>query len=130
MIKKLILTISALSISLTACHKQSSDAVIRQKTVGTWSLGALSGTMTFSKNGDFTSKWTRIRQNVSSELTYDGIWKIENGFLVMVITNATGPEPREPVGFTNHLKVISINQNQMVYQSNSYTNQMIISRVD
>jgi hypothetical protein len=100
----------AITIFLTACSRQdipqelSSDATLRQKITGTWSVD--NEVVTFSSDGSCSAKFT----NTLNILVLDETWKIKEGDIIMTVTNTHsgwGTTNRVAVGAVNHLKYMA-----------------------
>jgi len=107
---KIALQLLLLITILTACSTVPSDARIQQKIVGTWKAGR--GTTENRPDGSYVHQF---RINVTNEgmkdLTEEGTWRIENGYLITTITNEPWPDAdHAPLRF----KVVSIDDHKLV----------------
>ena len=119
-----------LGFALVGCSKHSPDVeMMSRKAIGSWSLGSPADTIAIRQDGSYSSKRTPSRKGVDGELVYDGTWHIEGGFLVTTITNVSGPEPHEPVGFVNRFRLIRIDDHEMVVQPDGQTKQVTIPKI-
>jgi hypothetical protein len=110
---KLALTFFTISLLLTGCN--SGDTKLRQQIAGDWLNSYSNATVTIASNGSFTSRFTIVKTNVTSELIYQGKWRIKNGVFFSTVTNVSGPEPHEFVGTTDHNKIIRLNDRELFF---------------
>jgi hypothetical protein len=101
-----------------------SDAEIQHKIVGTWIVDTQSangftikGTVTFYANGNFVSEATVVLGKDSEHIAYEGKWQVDGGKLIETITKSN--TKNISVGKISRDKVISIRENELVYQTES-----------
>jgi hypothetical protein len=99
----------------TACSRASRDSEFHQKILGTWKSTSFPVIFTFNPDGNFLTKWSGT--DSASNLTIEGTWKIENGFVVFNVTNTTGPKSKSHpnVGDVERSKIIRIRDNALTY---------------
>jgi hypothetical protein len=101
-----------LGMLLSACNRPETKS--QQPIVGTWIPDNFKGSsMTFNSDGSFL---TKMNWNASHSNVFSGTWQIESNILIMTPTNITGTEPHEPVGNVDHLKIIRLDDNKLVYK--------------
>jgi hypothetical protein len=112
---KFTITLFALSFLLTGCGKHSQDVAFSHKMIGSWTDEPSSpGSMETRTDGSFLVTTPKAT-------TFGGAWHIEDGFLVLVVTNA-------PIQ-TKHWKIMSIDDHKMIFRPDaSHTNLATIYR--
>ena len=98
---RLLSIFSLLAISLTEVklvgnpQTPPSDAEIRQKVVGTWTVdmqspGGISvkGTVTIASDGSFVSNMTIVGHDSKQEVSYEGTWQVKDGALIETVTKS------------------------------------------
>ena len=122
-------TILTLVLLLGACSgkvefkRPSSDEEIRQKLPGTYLVkvdypgGNSRGTTTFTPQGGLFTKLALTRSNETRNVFYEGYWQVQDGFLFTTVTNTDNTEVRAAVGHTNQLKIVSLDEHELVYQT-------------
>jgi hypothetical protein len=113
---KKIIQLSAIGLLLAGCGKVPSDAQVRKKALGDWSMPAARSIMTIAPDGSFQSKFPGV------DLTLQGAWRVEGGFFVFTVTNAVGSERHSDVGETQRFKIVSMNDHDLVLQVEGATN--------
>jgi predicted Ser/Thr protein kinase len=94
---------------LPADRTQPSDEQIRNKIVGTWTCDwDHSRTVENKPDASYVCKFTI---NVTNEVTHEGTWRVEDGFIVMTMTNASWPDAMLEVESN---KLVSIDDYKMV----------------
>ena len=101
--------ILGLSLLLTACSRH--DTKLARQIAGTWTGDALAGTMALAPNGSFVI----ARKSDTNILA--GTWKINDGDLVMTLTNAAIMDGHSLAGGVTRCKIISIDAHQFVSRS-------------
>jgi hypothetical protein len=112
---KFALSFFTISLLLTGCN--SGDTKLRQQIAGDWINSYSNCTITIASNGSFTTRWTIVKSNFTSELTYQGRWQIKNGVMISTSTNVSGPEPHESVGTTDRNKIIRLNDRELFFEN-------------
>jgi hypothetical protein len=103
-----------LSLLLTGCDRR--DARLRQQIVGTWTNEG-SGMMVITSDGGFSSRWpSHYRTNA-----YEGIWRIKDGVLFSMVTNASPSELQSPAGDVEGFKIIRVDDHQLIYRFGGQT---------
>jgi hypothetical protein len=64
-------------------------------------------------DGSFSETFNSTNGNI----TYTGKWQIRGGVLIFAVTNASGTLPHEPVGGVDRYKIISVDSQELVYES-------------
>ncbi len=110
-----------MSLLLTGCNHH--DAELRQKITGTWTVNSngINGTISVASDGSFISKFSVIGTKITSELIYQGTWRVKDGVLITTITNVDGLEPHEPVGKIRNMKILHMDEHEMAYLVNGET---------
>lgn len=114
------LLITGLASVLAAEPKNMpSDFEIRQQVVGTWTVDMppIKGTVTIASDGRFISQGTINLANNTLNIRYEGSWRIEDGILIEEITKSDSE--LLPVGHITRDKIIHINDNELVYLTES-----------
>ena len=99
------------------------DGEIRQKLPGTWlvkveaSNAGTKGTMTLSPEGGLLTKLVFTRTNNVQNATYQGYWRVQDGDLLITVTNTDNAEKQFAVGRTNHLKIVSLDNHELVVET-------------
>lgn len=88
-----------LTLLLTACSR--SDVKTSYQIAGVWQVGT--GRVTFNSDGTFST----VKHDSSGTNIFSGTWQVQSGFLDMVLTNVSGPNPKAQVGETNRLQIVS-----------------------
>jgi hypothetical protein len=116
---KYTLPLFALSLCLTGCNRQN-DVTVRQNLPGTWTEAYNSsvtndgGTFTIATNGDFVCRTAASNGVVSLKLA--GTFKVEDGFLVMRVTNSINTNHFTP--FESRAKIVQADAHQMTIMDN------------
>ena len=123
---RLLSIFSLLAFSLTetksAGNPQTppSDADIRQKVVGTWTVGmqsaggiSIKGTVTIASDGGFVSSMTIVGHDSKQEVSYEGTWQVKGGALIETVTKSDSK--MTPVGVVTRDRIISVDEYQLVY---------------
>ena len=105
----------AILLLLAICGWVTRDFEISRRILGTWKSTSFPVAFTFNPNGNFLTKWSGT--DSSSNLTIEGKWKIDDGFVVLNVTNVTGPESgsHPHVGDIERSKIIRIRNNELIY---------------
>ena len=112
---KFTITLFVLSFLLIGCGKHSQDVAFSHKMIGSWTdEPSLHDSMEVRTDGSFLV-------TTPQATTFGGAWHIEDGFLVLVVTNA-------PIQ-TKHWKIMSIDDHKMIFRPDaSHTNLATIYR--
>ena len=108
----------ALCLLLTACSRR--DAKISHDIAGTWQPSS-GFSEEFNPNGSFLAS---TRDSGGTANVYAGTWVVDNGFLIEVLTNVSGPNPHGRVGDTVRHKIISADAHHMTRELGGHTNTM------
>jgi hypothetical protein len=99
-----------------------SDAELREKVAGTWIVDSQSpkgisikGTVTILADKRFISRATVTIGDQKQEIGYEGRWEVKDGFLIETITKSN--TKMAPVGDTTRDKIIRVNNEELVYQT-------------
>lgn len=101
----------------------TSDEEIRQKLPGTYLVkvdyvnGGTKGETTFTPEGGLFTKLALTRSNETRNVFYEGHWQVRDGVLLTTVTNTDNAETRALLGHTNQLKVVSLDQRELVYET-------------
>ena len=108
-----------LSLVFTSCDRR--DAQLRQQIAGTWYLssGVIRGVIVFVSDGSASSHLT----NGTEELAFQMTWKVKDGIIISTDTRASARNTTNwiAVGDITRLKVIHVDDHQLVYSSNGRT---------
>jgi hypothetical protein len=101
---------------LTGCNHR--DTRLREQIVGTWTNDN-NFVMTFAADGGLVSRWAMP----AKELTYQGMWTVQDGVLVSTLTNciAQGTTNFEAVGSVDHFKIVQADHNDLVFAGEGQT---------
>jgi hypothetical protein len=133
--KKLIISgiglvlLVVVSVLLRQHFRPLSDAEIRQKVVGTWSVPpSASDTATIineiHSDGSFVSKWS----SATSDISLEGRWDVQGGSVVLTLTNAHGTDLHSLGPPVQHYTIVRINKSEMVSHLGGYTNLIVMKR--
>jgi len=101
-----------LCLLLIGCEGR--DAKLSQQVLGTWNdTGASRGGMAIASDGHFSPIWSKSE--------YRGTWLVNEGVLVMTITNASGPN-NEPVGSVDRMRIVEVDSSRLAIEFNGQTN--------
>jgi len=103
-----------LSLLLTACDHR--DAQISHQVVGVWQASTNRVT-TFNSDGSFFTRTCDTRGTND----YTGTWKVQDGFMVLVLTNTSGPQPGAPVGDTKRFQIVSADAHHITWKIGEQT---------
>ena len=99
--------IISLSLLLTACGRH--DAKLAKKIGGTWNDGS-NDVITMSHDGSFSDTiYSKGRTNF-----FAGTWQVNDGFLILTLTNAVPADSHEPIGSVRRLEVVHVDEHQLV----------------
>jgi hypothetical protein len=114
-------SIGLLILLLTACGRH--EAKSQNQLVGTWARTG-SGAMTLAADGSFRSGWTNRLANPTTDWTYEGTWKVQDGFLICVVTNASSRHATNvaAVGDVERYRIIQLDGTQLITESGGQTN--------
>jgi len=124
----------ALSLLLTACghHDQpkepSADEKLRNALVGTWTRNNDgSGYTSLAADGTFSAQFNTTNTQHMKVWAYAGTWTAAGGFCIVTLTNsrAWGTTNREAEGNTDRLRIITIDQNHLVWEADGETNSLV-----
>jgi hypothetical protein len=111
---KTAVTMAVLCMLLVGCGR--SDARIQKDIVGNW-MGDSNFDMTLSPDGSLVWHWAEPNKS----LTYRGIWKIQDGAIVIKLTNYIVQGYSNllllPVGTVQSYAVIRADENDLVYSN-------------
>lgn len=111
--KNFIAIIFAFGLILTACS--SRDTKLTRMVAGRWMHGTHE--IALLLDGRFFESF----QPPKGTLTYAGTWQIRDGILSFTVTNASGPEPHEPVGSVDRGKIVSVDAHHLIYKCEGQT---------
>ena len=99
-----------MGLLVTGCQRR--DAKLTQQIAGAWKHeGGFD--MTISPDGSFSS--------ASSNVAYQGTWRVSVDELVVTITNATGTKQHEPVGSVDRMKIVQADESHLTLESSGQT---------
>ena len=103
-----------LAIGAAGCGRAgqplSADEAVRHKIVGSWIFADGHGVVTLKPNGTFSTEAT----NQVKKFAYKGTWGINNGELLMCLTQSSEPQ-FQAVGQTNRLQILKLNSTTLVH---------------
>ena len=102
-----------LTLLLTACSH--SDVKTSQQIAGVWQVGT--GRVTFNSDGTFST----VKPDGSGTNIFSGTWQVQSGFLDMVLTNVSGPNPKARVGDTKRLQIVSTDAHHITWEMGGQT---------
>jgi len=126
---KLIFQLAVLSLFLIGCHKPPTDVEIYQQVIGTWkNAPSASDTVTIlsemRSDGSFFSKWL----GATNDNEVDGIWKVQDGFMVMTMTNVPSTIARSLGSMVQRYKIVQIDNEKFVSHLEGDTNLFTMTR--
>ena len=100
---------------LSACRRETK---LQEQLAGTWTRDD-TFQMTLATDGSFVSQWTLPTKS----LTYEGIWKMEDGSVVSTITNsiARGTTNFQAAGTVDRWVIVKIDNNDLVWSNAEQT---------
>ena len=105
--------------------KVNPDDAIRQLIVGPWirEEADCEGTNAINSDGGFKEIISELKNNSNNTKIwiYEGTWRISDGVLILTLTNVIGSDPHEPVGNVEYVKIIHLDEYELVAQENSET---------
>jgi hypothetical protein len=106
------ITLFALSLLLTGCHKATSDDVISHQVVGSWADTRDKTPFTISSNGSYSI--------VVGQVNHAGTWQIRDGVFIMTHTNLDHAVER--------LKIVRVDDHQIVFGDEKSDKTLTIAR--
>jgi hypothetical protein len=122
---KYAITFLALSFLLMGCNR---DAKLTKEIPGTWKHDGVStgssqdtyaSTMTISRDGTFS--YFRLWNEKPLTNTYAGTWQVKGGFMLLTLTNRSGPHPL-PRNAVIKSKIIRLDDHEFVDEADGITN--------
>ena len=113
-IMKYVLAFVVLTLLLTGCSR---DARLARKIAGTWQVDS---TMTeeFKPDGSFLFSSRHSNQTNN----YMGKWQIRDEFMILTLTNSSGPKPDGHSGDTVRFQIIHIDAHHLTCVMGRQTN--------
>ena len=110
--------LALLFISLLVCGCNRRDTQLRDQIAGTWVRDGVYQ-MRFQTDGSFVSEWTLP----AGKVTFQGIWKIQNGGIVSELTNyvAQGPKITQKIGSVGRWTILTLDRTALVWSENGET---------
>lgn len=115
--------ILALSLLLTGCGR---DARLAKEIPGAWKHEGKDAkgntcaiTMTISPNHTFS--YYRVWNERPLTNTFSGTWQIRDGFLLLTLTNRSGPNPSVSHGTIIKSKIAHLNDGELVEETDGKT---------
>lgn len=110
--------LALLLVSLLVCGCNRHDTQLRDQIAGTWVRDDLSQ-MRFKTDGSFVSEWTLP----AGKVTFQGIWKIQNGDIVSELTNyvAQGPTITQKIGSKGRWTILSLDRTTLIWSEDGQT---------
>ena len=113
-IMKNTLAFITLSLLLTACGHR--DAQISHQVVGVWQVGTNRVT-TFNSDGSFVTRTSDTRGTND----YTGTWQVQDGYMMLVLTNTSDPKPGAQVGDTKRFQIVSADAHHIAWKVGGQT---------
>jgi hypothetical protein len=115
----------ALSLLLTGCGR---DAMLTKEIPGAWQRegkdthgNTCTITMSIAPNNTFA--YSRVWNEHPFTNTFAGTWRIEGGFLLLTLTNRSGPNPNIPAGVTPiKSRIVHLDKDQLIEEIDGKTN--------
>ena len=104
---------------------RSPDAKLRSRLTGTWAIEGR-GATTLGPDGTFSSRWTNVHATPMAVWQYDGVWTVTGGVWVSTITNSQswGTTNRMAEGKTDLLRILALDERELVFESEGQTNSL------
>jgi hypothetical protein len=138
-IMKYTFAILALGLLLAGCGRDArltkddvnltkDDAKLTKEIPGAWQREGKSAhgtdtcaiTMTILSNGTFS--YSRVWNEHPFTNTFAGTWRIEGGFLLLTLTNRSGPNPNIPAGVTPiKSRIVHLDKDQLIEEIDGKT---------
>jgi hypothetical protein len=114
-----VVMLAIASLLLWQCFKHSRDARMGRQIAGTWINRSGLFTLTLSSDGTFSS----IIGHSNALVTYEGTWLVKDEEMVTTVTNAvgTGNHKAGPVGSVDCIKIIHMDEHQLIYKAGGQT---------
>ena len=113
-------TLFALSLLLVGCKRHLSDSEISRKAVGVWTTPHTTVTTDIRSDGSY---FTSGASNGTA-----GSWHVENGYIVVIITNVSGHVVTWGESAPSRFKVVSIDNHQMTFVPEGKTDQFTLTK--
>jgi hypothetical protein len=121
---KYAITFLALSFLLTGCNR---DSKLTKELPGNWKHDGTStqGTDTFTSTltikPDGTFSFFRLWNERPITNTFSGTWQVKGGFMLLTLTNRSGPHPL-PRNVVIKSKIIRLDDQEFVDEADGITN--------
>ena len=114
---KIASTVVALGLLLTACSRHDSQPSLRITGTDKYEATGAGVEMAISPDGS----WFTRNTAAGHTNTYSGTWQIEDGFLVMTLTNS--PNPNHPASAEDivRFKIVHLDKHQLIYKDSGRT---------
>lgn len=117
---KQTVTLFALGLLLAGCKRHLSDSEISRKAVGVWTTSDTAITTEMRSDG------TYITSGASNGTA--GLWNVEDGYIVVTITNVSGHVVASGVYARPRFKVVGIDNHQMTFVPQGNTTSVTLTK--